>query len=368
MDAFLKEQGFLRSEHDHCLYTLNRNGRKIVLALYVDDLLLASNDSDFLDNFKSALSREFEMRDLGEAKYIVGLEIRRNRALRQLFLTQEGYIRRILDRYGMANISGVTLPMSQHAKFAVQEPLTDDEEQFMHDKPFNSVLGACMYAMVGTRPDIAYAVGALAKFMTCPRPEHWKALIHLLRYLKNTQHQGILYNGTSPSPEILQLYCDADHASDLITRRSTTGYVALLSGGAIAWRSKRQPHVSSSSTEAEYIALYYATLETVWLRGLLADIGLHQSQPTPIYDDSNGAMALASNPENQTRAKHIDIAYHGTREHIHMKNTICLRRVDTQFMVADLLTKAVSASKVAYCAEGMGVHSFYGCRFEGVCC
>jgi transposase InsO family protein len=360
MDAFLREQGFERSEHDHCLYTLCNNGKKIVLALYVDDLLLASNDMPFLQSFKDSLSQAFEMKDLGEAKYIVGLEIRRNRALRQLFLTQEGYIQRLLERFGLDDVTGVSVPISQYAKFGSPDPITEEERWFMKDKPFNSALGACMYAMVGTRPDIAYAIGVLSRYMADPRPEHWNSLIHLLRYLKQTKSQGILFDGMSPSPTTLSLYCDADHASDLSTRRSTTGFVALLAGGAISWRSKRQPHVSSSSTEAEYIALYFASLETVWIRGLLEDIGYKQPNPTPIFDDSNGAMSLASNPENQTRAKHIDIAYHGTRELIHIKKTIRLCRVDTAYMVADLLTKAVPASKVQYCARGMGIALFSG--------
>ena len=207
-----------------------------------------------------------------------------------------------------------------------------------------------LYLSVCTRPDIAQAVGALARYSSAPRTPHWRAAKGVLRYLAGSTGLGITYGAGKRE---LQGYADADYAGDVDTRRSTTGYVFTLQGGAISWSSRLQPTVAASTTEAEYMAASYATKEALWLRKLLADIG-YVIPTVQLAGDNQGALKLVKHPIASVRSKHIDVIHHFVRERV-ARGEVRFTYLPTQAMIADCLTKAVPRDKFLQCRDGMGM-------------
>ena len=227
------------------------------------------------------------------------------------------------------------------------ERLTKSEGELLDKETHTYIylIGSLLYLSVCTRPDIAQAVGALSKYMTAPTTLHWQAAKGLLRYVASTREHGIVY-GTNP--HLVIGYCDADYAGDLDTRRSTTGFVFILHGGAITWLSKRQPTVAASTTEAEYIAAAQATKEALWLRLLLADLGIVVNT-FQIMADNQSALELLKNPVSSMRSKHIDVVYYFARERV-ARRDVEFSYIRTDDMLADMFTKAVPGSKLQTCA------------------
>eukprot|EP00253_Pinus_taeda_P022440 PITA_22440 len=218
--------------------------------------------------------------------------------------------------------------MKQPEGFAVKGkkelfPKTQEEEEDMSRVPYSSAVGSLMYAMVCTRPDIAHAVGVLSRFMSKPGKEHWTTVKRGFRL-----------------------------AGDLDQRRSTSGYVFNLFGGAVSWMSKKQSVVALSTTEVEYMAATHASKEVVWLQRLCSSMGLVQGA-IRIDCDSQSAIFLAKKPAYHSKTKHIDVEYHFVRDMIEDKKMF-LVKVDTLKNTADVLTKSVSSEKFSWCRETMG--------------
>jgi hypothetical protein len=186
--------------------------------------------------------------------------------------------------------------------------------------------------------------------MSKPTSVHWSAAKTVLRYLAGTTDYGITYGTGNPG---LQVYCDADYAGDIDTRRSTTGYVFILNGGAITWSSRLQPTVAASTTEAEYMAAASTVKEALWLRKLFKDLRLN-IDIIAINADSQSAIKLIKNPIISLRSKHIDVIHHFVRERV-ARNEISFEYIRTEAMVADALTKPVNFTKLNFCRESMGV-------------
>jgi hypothetical protein len=209
-----------------------------------------------------------------------------------------------------------------------------------------------MYAMLGTRPDLAYAIGALSKHVSKPRQVHLQAVERVLRYLSTTKAAALTYGGRDQW-ELLG-YCDADFAADRTDRKSVSGYAFTLGNGAISWSSKKQTTVALSTIQAEYVSLAAATQEAVWLRQLLADLGHIQKAPTCVFNDNQGCIAIAVNSGFYRGAKHFDVKLHYTRECIANK-TISVAYRQTQDMPADVLTKALARVKHNRFAQALGL-------------
>uniref|UniRef100_H3HA27 Integrase catalytic domain-containing protein n=1 Tax=Phytophthora ramorum TaxID=164328 RepID=H3HA27_PHYRM len=214
-------------------------------------------------------------------------------------------------------------------------------EDTMKNVPYRSAVGALMYLMVATRPDLAAAVGMLSQFSADPCPTHWQALKRVLRYLQATPTHGLEFSREDSVS--MCGYSDADWAGDVESRRSTSGYAFMMNGGCISWRSKKQRTVALSSTEAEYMALSEATQEAVWLKVFLCELGeMASDEAVKIYEDNQGSIALAKNPQFHKRTKHIDIRYHFVREKVE-DGQVVLQYVSTTDMLADIMTKAIAA-------------------------
>jgi hypothetical protein len=339
--------GFTRSEADHSVFYKVENGVLIVVAVYVDDKLMLSKDQSIIDRLKVQLAAEYELTDLGEARWILGMEIIRDRDKRTIELSQRRYVESILNRFDMGTSRPVTTPMDPNIKLA---KLTEPEVDV---KLYQSALGALMYAMLATRPDLAFSVGALSKHAATPGQAHWAALKRVYRYLRGTVNARLTYQGDLDSTHPFA-YVDADWASDPTDRRSITGYVFMISGGAISWSSKKQTSVALSSTEAEYMAAAAAAKEAIWLRTFLKELDMLSTQPTTLLIDNQSAMALAKNAVFHNRTKHIAIRYHFIREKLD-DGELAAEYVPTNNQVADVLTKPLAREKHTRFTEGMGV-------------
>ena len=361
-DTYVRSIGLYRCESDSCVYVKSLdNGSRMYLLLYVDDMLIACKSKKAVQELKAALSREFEMKDLGPARKILGMEIIRDRPNGMLHLSQGGYIKKILERYGMKDAKPAALPLAAHFSLSkTMSPQTEVEAQEMKKVPYASGVGSLMYAMVCCRPDIAHAVSQVSRFMAQPGREHWRALKGIFRYLVGTVGVGICYGqqkgaeGSDLSKEArgqLYGYVDADFGGDVDTRRSITGFVFSLFGGPVSWRSCLQPITALSTTEAEYIGITEAAKEALWLKGLMLEMGLDQNVVW-IYSDSQSALMLAQNAVYHARMKHIDIRYHRIRELVE-EGEVELVKVHTKENPADALTKVLPRDSFQKCVSLM---------------
>lgn len=339
---FLTSQGFIVSPADQCIYTRSSSDGKRFSAIYVhvDDMAITGNE---IDSIKDCISSHWEMEDLGIASCVVGIQIRRPSKY-EYSLGQPAMIESLLARFGMISCKPASTPFPPDLK------LVQGEDQAVssfskQNLPYRSGVCSLIYLAQCTRPDIAYAVSVLAQHFERPTQDHWDAFIHVLQYLKSTKDLFIHYN--TPDNRTVEGnqswscphgHSDADWAGDKSTRRSTTGYVFKLFGGAISWKSKLQATVALSSTEAEYRSTTEAGQEAVWLRLLLKSFNDDSPEPTTLHCDNLGAIQLTSKSTFHARTKHIEIHYHFIRELVSMK-TVCLKHCPTERMIADILTK-----------------------------
>jgi len=344
LKEFLESLGFHHINADHSVF-VNRSKRLIVTA-YVDDLLIVGpKGTAEIPKLKKELAVRFKMTDLGPCHHYLGMEITRDRGNRTLHLSQRTYIEKVLERFGMLQCKADVTPMSTSIHLVPETGNQTSKEAVTH---YQSIIGSLMYAMVETRPDIAYAVSVLSRFCSNPNKTHEAAAKHVLRYLKGSLHIGITYGGNDD----LIGYTDADWAGDQDTRRSTGGYLFTLYGGAISWSSKRQASVALSSCEAEYMAQTQATKEAIWIKRLIKELDLDGSltavhtRPVLINADNQGAIALSKDPKFHSRTKHIAIQWHFVREQVELK-AVDLVYLQTDHMAADGLTKPLDRIKFA---------------------
>ena len=239
--------GFEASETDAGLYIQRSKEDNVYILVYVDDILIATKQEDKVIAVKDVLMKTFDARDLGEASYFVGWEIERDRSMKTLKITQKRMTKDLVVKYGLEEGKTKATPLSVGIK------LSKDEGEMLDTREhhYSELVGSLLYLSVCTRPDIAQAVGALARYMSKPTAQHWQAAKGVLRYLAGKADNGIVYG---QNERMLVGYCDADYAGDSDTRRSTTGYVFLLNDGAISWSSRLQATVAVSTAEAEYMA------------------------------------------------------------------------------------------------------------------
>ena len=247
IDTTLHGLGFSSLKSDSCVYIYGKARIVVYIALYVDDLLLASNSMQALTRLKADLAQKFAMKDLGEAQYMLGLQIERNRAARTLSISQGEYVRHVLDRFGMWDSKPVPTPLEISSKLTRADcPAAGTTPDTAFIRLYQSAVGAIMYAMLGTRPDIAFAVTALSQFNSNPGQAHWTAVKHVMRYLRGTVDYKLTYGSTGNavvSPIVLG-YSDSDWGSNADDRRSVTGYVFLLGGGAVSWQARKHCVIS----------------------------------------------------------------------------------------------------------------------------
>ncbi len=274
------------------------------------------------------------MKDLGAAKTYLGIRIIRDRPNHILTIDQESYIEETIEKFGMTNAHPTNIPLPSSVHY---EPSKVEATPSLRHE-YQSIIGTLLYVMLGTRPDISFAVTRLSSFNQNPSQLHLNAARHILKYLKGTKDYKIKYDGASRAG--LLGYSDSDWAENRDDRHSTSGYVFLMAKGAVSWVSRKQKTVSLSSTEAEYMGLSDSCRQTAWLRSFQQELGFAVNKPTPLCGDNQGSIFLAVNPAHDRRTKHIDVKYHYIREFVENKQAF-LYYVNTKDMIADNLTKAL---------------------------
>jgi hypothetical protein len=354
LNTILTEFGFERSRADYCVYTRHQNGGTAIITVWVDDLLVLMKDKREMDELKERLKSKLEINDLGEPKLIIGLEIDRDRERRTIKISQKNYIEKILHQYGLRDANPVATPLDPSVVLTKHNGQGDTTDEISGG--YAAAVGSLMYAAIGTRPDIAYAVQTLSKYTADPGKGHWTALKRVFRYLTGSRDCSLIYGPlpSEDSPVVFTAYSDADHAADPDDRKSISGYAILLGGAAIAWNSKKQNTVALSSTEAEYTAIAHATRQIIWLRYLFEDLGYPQEEPTLLFADNDSAIALTGNPQFHARSKHFDVQNHFVREKLE-DETIDVIYCPTGEMVADIFTKGLPRQKHEKFAEELGM-------------
>lgn len=343
LNETLLKDGFTRCKTDPCVYYK----KGIVLAVYVDDFLILYRKDDELAKLRQMLHAHFNMKDIGLASSCLGINIKQGSDF--IEIDQSHYVKQILKRFGMEKCKSAPTPSDLNQKLSIT--MFNEENSLVGKVPYQEIIGSLLYLSGATRPDIAFAVNDLSRFNNNHSEPHWKALKRILRYLRGSINLKIRYERTANNKIIA--FSDADWGADIDKRRSCTGYVIKMTGGAVSWCSQRQPIVALSSTESEYIALSTAVREILWIKQLSRECDEYAQNGVEIFCDNQSAINIGEVEAYRQRSKHIDIRFHHIREQIE-KGVIALKYIETEKMVADLLTKAVPRQKTEFCRIGMG--------------
>lgn len=336
LDDTLLSLGFRRSPMEYAIYTRHNSDAQLVLGVYVDDLVITGASSDDIKQFKKEMADTFKMSDLGLLHYYLGIEVKQSTS--GISLSQGAYATKILEKSGMAGSNPCQIPMEPRLKLSKQssEPLVDATM-------FRSIVGSLRY-LVNTRPDLAFSVGYVSRFMEEPHEDHLAAVKHILRYIAGTSNWGLWFAKKKETQAKLTGFSDSDLVGDIDTRKSTSGIIFFLVDSPITWQSTKQKVVALSSCEAEYIAAASATCQAIWLARVLAE--MQNSVPsTPLLRvDNKSTISLIKNPVHHDRSKHIDTKYHHIRECAE-KGQITVEFIRTEEQLGDILTKPLSRVK-----------------------
>ncbi|RVX17918.1 Retrovirus-related Pol polyprotein from transposon TNT 1-94 [Vitis vinifera] len=316
--SVVQEFGMLRSTADHSVfYHHNSLGQCIYLVVYVDDIVITGSDQDGIQKLKQHLFTHFQTKDLGKLKYFLGIEIAQSSS--GVVLSQRKYALDILEETGMLDCKPVDTPMDPNVKLVPGqgEPLGDPGD----------IDGS-----------------------------HWDAVIRILRYIKSTPGQGVLYENRGHTQVVG--YTDADWAGSPTDRRSTSGYCVFIGGNLISWKSKKQDVVARSSAEAEYRAMALATCELIWLRHLLQELRFGKDEQMKLICDNQAALHIASNPVFHERTKHIEVDCHFIREKI-ASGCVATSFVNSNDQLADIFTKSLRGPRIKYICNKLGAYDVY---------
>ena len=302
------------------------------------------NDSKKIQEIKQSLHDQFSIKDLDELKYFIGIEVAKTSS--GLVLSQRKYTLDILEDCGMEGCRPSSFPIEQNIKLAM-----DDKDPKVDTTHYRRLIGRLLY-LQATRPDIAYSVNILSQFVSDPRKNHMDALFRILRYLKATPGQGILL--LKEGGVNLVAYSDSDWLGCPLTRRSRTGYLLLLGGAPISWKTKKQSVVSRSSAEAEYRAMAATVSELIWMQWLLKELDFPQLASTTIFCDNQAARHIANNLTSHERTKHVEMDCYFVRERVESKE-ICPMPIDSKLQLADLLTKGLGAAQLRFLLDKMDI-------------
>jgi hypothetical protein len=322
--------------------------RKIIIAVYIDDILVLSPDKAASTEVYNALRKHFKIENLGAPKTFLGLNIVRDWSMRSISINQTGYIDRMLVRFNMANAVPAKTPLDPSLPLLKAKP----GDKRCNVKEYQEIMGSLNHLAVFSRPDIAYAISYLAQFNADPIYTHLNAIRHVLRYLKGTRTLSIAY-GNAKSLAIFG-FADADWAGDRNDRISYTGYLFFINNAPVSWSTYKQTTVALSSMESEYMSLSDASREVI-ARLIFFDQLEINTPPPLLRSDNQAALKIAENPTDYQRAKHIDIRYHFIR-HALQRDQIVIDYIPTAEQPADALTKALGPQKHQHLVKLMGLH------------
>jgi len=358
----LIDMGWRMSSNDDCVFV--HDELSIYLLLWVDDFIFFGPNRDNITDRQRALASVFKMTDIGDCSWVLGMHI--DKTANGIHVDQAQYIMQRLQRYGYPSHVHASMPMNPKQKLAKYgeattqssfppgetyvPPATDEFRRL-----YQSKVSTLNYSATISRPDIAYAVSTVARYNANPQQAHMDAVDHLFTYTFGTRDVGLRFT----SLEKLELvgFVDSDFAGCVDSRQSTTGYIFLFGGTAIAWKSARQTITATSTCEAEYIALGHATKEAMFLRNFINNLNIPGEQPivsTSIYIDNDAAHSVATSVGSSSKLRHLETGYHFVREKI-AEGVIHLLRVDSEHNIADMLTKALHGPRLQYLCDLAGI-------------
>lgn len=343
LSSILLQMHYTQSQTDHSLFVKNEADSITLILVYVNDILICGSSNLEIQNIKLMLSAKFHMKDLGSVNYFLGLEISRSPA--ECFVSQKKYTMDLLKEHGLSDANPLKVPMDTHLK------LTPTKGTILPNPHiYQRLIGKIIYLTV-TRPDIAFPVHVLSRYMHQPTTVHLQTAKRVLRYLVANPGQGILL--ASSSAATLQAYSDSDWANCPVTRRSTSGFCILLGQSPISWKAKKQGVVARSTAEAEYRAMALTVCDVSWLHVLLKDMGIQNLPPTVLHCDNLAALSIAANPVLHERTKHVEVDCHFIREKL-KTGTMTTSHVPSTEQIADLLTKPLSVKQHHYLLNKLG--------------
>lgn len=327
---------------DSCLFVSKTF--HIFVLLYVDDILIMSNDLSEIINLKNELSQIFQMKDLGEVENFLGISIKRNFEKNELEITLRPYVEKLLKNFKMDSCNPCKLPIDVNHKSEIIKinPTSN---------PFRELIGSLQYLSLVARPDISIAVNFYSRFQENPDEQHFIGLKRVLRYLKGTIDYKLIFK--QHNVLTLQGFADADFANDQVDRKSISGYVFKLFGNTVSWSTKKQSTISLSTTEAELISLCTAAKEGVWIMNLLKELNFEINKFT-LFEDNIPCIRIAEEPRQHQRIKHVDIKYMFIRDLI-MKNQLELKHLSSSDQVADVMTKQLAYPSFIRHLSSMGL-------------
>ena len=343
LSLFLLENGFTRGVIDKTLFHKMHNNDLILVQVYVDDIIFGSTNNNLCKRFAKLMQSKYEMSMMGELAFFLGLQV--HQKIDGIFICQSKYIRDLLKKYHMEDSAPAKTPMPTAVKLD-----QDKSGKNVDITAYRGMIGSLLY-LTASRPDIMFATCLCARFQSDPKESHLIAVKRIFRYLKGTPNLGIWY----PKDTGFDLigYTDSDYAGCKIDRKSTSGSCQFLGRRLVSWYSKKQHSVSTSTAEAEYIVAGSCCAQILWMRNQLQDYGLALTK-IPILCDNTSAIAIANNPVQHTRTKHIDIRYHFLREHV-MSGTVELHFVPTDQQIADIFTKPLDESTFSRLVGELGM-------------
>jgi hypothetical protein len=336
---------------------VRRNGKGKVcctVAVHVDDFLVGAPRHKLAAIKDELGTGGFKMKDLGELSWYLGVKFRWAGDRRSVELSQEEYATEILDKFGMSACNPVKTPMVERLS-TPDAPPTQEEEEYMRGRDYRGVIGAIQYLAGKTRPDLKTAASILSRHQDDPRPTHWKAAMRVLQYIKGTKEYVLRFD-LDAGNSVIKGYSDSDFAPAggvADKRRSTSGAVFTLFGGAISSSSRRQTVTAKSTCEAELIALAAAAQEAMWLTGFLKELGL-SAGPMELYCDNEGTVQVSKNHVMSRKIKHLEVDYFIMRDYIEQRKLKVLS-IPTDKNVSDVMTKPLAPQKFAHFRTALGV-------------
>ena len=350
LKASMVKLGFTCLNSDAGLFLYEDKHSFVIAVIYVDDSLFLGPIKALVQRLKSEFMKVWETRDLGDVTEFLHMRI--SREDRKIHLDQTVYLQTVLQRCEMSNAKFAVTPLpAGYVPEVVHSGYTASPELRSR---FQTVIGSLLYLMLGTRPDISFAVTKLAQFAANPSKEHLDKALYICRYLVGTKDYRLTYDGQQGRG--LVAFTDSDWASDPNRRRSQTGFFLSLAGGLISWTSRAQKTIALSSTEAEYMALSDCSRQIVWMHTLMGELG-YQLPAIPVHGDNQGSIFIASNPVTEKRSKHIDIRFHYIREVVD-RGLVELYFINGEENPADLLTKNLGRVKFQKFRAMLGLEFF----------
>ena len=342
MDWYKLQDSFLlnfdsrikRSTVDAALYVIWTPDLKFLVSVHVDDYAVACSDMVYYEKFKKAFGTAFEIKEIGNLEFILQMKV--SRTPNSISISQQLYIEDLADQYGLVDAKPKHTPFPANFKYdSVDFTKSNPEEWF----PFRNLIGALFWLARKSRPDIFWYVVFLSQFLHCHDAVKWYLAKHVLKYLITTKHFVLKFTKASDGNLKLHAYCDSDWASNVLDRKSYSGYAVFMSGNLIAWGSTKQQSVTLSSAEAEYCAMSEVGKMVMHLIYLLDEF-LNVEKPITIFCDNQGAIYISKKATNNKRSKHIDIRHHYIRDLI-QKKILHVEYIATADNLADQLTKVV---------------------------